>query len=176
MSRTTQTIAIIISYTVVILGTLVWSGRTVEKTLYDKYIIYLEGAIMPVSKEGRSVDFYGEVLNFNQVPSKKLRQFGKRAFLITQKKRLYLQPENGEPHYGPVLLVRVRNGFDKLHAELLRRYPGSPQQIDPKQAIQQIRAGHVSQVFRGKRSDQFIVSDPDNNRILFYRHKLRLFG
>ena len=176
MKQTLQTLGLFASYAVVILGTLFWSGRTVEKTLYDKYIIYLEGAILPTEDQKASAEFYGQVLDFNNLGQSLTPAFGPNAFLITEKKKLFLRPVTSGHNSGPVLLVRVRNGFKQLHRELLRRYNNEAQQVEPGSAIDEIQAGKVSQIFSGTRGDQFVVSDPSNNRILFYRHRLRLFG
>ncbi len=176
MSHTLQTLGLFLSYGVVIIGTLFWSGKTVEKTLYDKYIIYLEGAVLPTSDQKASAEFYGQVLDFNPAGPDSAPTFGPTAFLITEKKRLYIHPTVSEHRHGPVLLVRVRNGFKQLHEEILKRYGTEAQRVEPGSAIDEIEAGKVSQIFRGTRGDQFVVSDPSNNRILFYRHRRQLFG
>lgn len=164
----------VISYVAVIVGVIVWSGQTVEKTLYDKYIIYWEGAILPVSSIAQARAFYRDVLNFTEVDTPESGTAA--AFLITPKKRLLLQATPQPPADGTVLIVRVRNGFGKLHDELVKRTHSEIEVLNPAQAIDAIHPGQVSQVYQGPWGKQFVIRDTDHNRIVFYEPFRKLFG
>lgn len=161
-------------YSLVVIAVVARSSSTVEKTLYDKYIIYLEGAILPVSDHKNSADFYRDVLDLveqDPAPAGDSPEQQQSTFLITPKKRLFLQsnlPGQGIDR-SPVLIVRVRNGFKKLHAELIKRTKFPVQTVETENALEQVKASHVTQIFRSSRGDEFLVSDPDHNRIIFYQ-------
>ena len=173
ISSRTQLFLLIITYTATIIGVLLWSGSVVEKTLYDKYIIYLEGTLLPTEDIAESTKFYKDVLDFAQVPEKKNIEHPQPAFLITPKKRLILTDR--KKNNSAVMLVRVRNGFAKLHKELVKRLGGEVVLAQQKDLLQSLKPRQLTKIFEGPRGRQFIISDPDGNKIIFYKPHRILF-
>jgi len=176
MSRTTQTLGLVLVYTVIIVGTVIWSGRIVEKTLYDKYIIYLEGIILPVTDLEATSEFYRDVLNFTELEKSPAVAFGERAFIIANQKKLFLRQIAEEKRLTPVIVVRVRNGFKKLHQSLLRRFGGKAQMMLNDDDFSKMDTGRVSQIITWKNpGDQFFLSDQNHNIIIFYQQRRHFF-
>lgn len=164
-----------LSYPIIIGISVLWSGTTVEKTLYDRYIIYNEGLILHAKDAAASRKFYADILDFPAFLSTKgFTSLGDFGFALGEQQSVYLRDKD-VADTTPIVLVRVRNGFFKLHGELLKRLGSAAQIVVPETALSEISPGKVSEVYRGPLGDQFVVRDPSGNRVLFYQKRLRLF-
>jgi catechol 2,3-dioxygenase-like lactoylglutathione lyase family enzyme len=183
MSRGTQSILLFLSYTIIIVGVFVYSGKTREKTLYDKYTIYPESTVMRVSDLDKAKSFYSQVLDFPLLKSKGSPPAQNIVgFQLPGKRRLFVQSTpclsdcERVNRSSEALLVRVRNGFMKLHRELAARFDRPEQKIDQVNYWDTMTAGGITEIFDGNWGKQFVISDYDGNLLIFYRPKKRLLG
>ena len=174
MNRNIQ-YCLLAAYPVIIGFGVFWSSSAVEKTLYDRYIIYNEGIVFESDKIGPSSKFYSKVLNFPEGSKvNNASALGVSSFHISEQQSLHLA-YNESPDKSPIVIIRVRNGFKKLHQELIRRLGKESQNLGPDNNLANIKSGEVSDIFKGSLGDQFITRDPSGNRMLFYQKRLRLF-
>ena len=178
MSSTAQGILVALINGAVICGVCVWSGRFAERTIYDRYIVRFESTSIPVRDREVARDFYSRVLNFTPLPAQhdtdKLI-----GFQLPEKRRLVLelrdatgtQPKAADESNTGLLVLRVRNGFEKLHEELVNRSGCTTQPVTPTNYLSNTKPGCISEIFEGERGWEFAVSDPDGNHLLFYRPK-----
>jgi catechol 2,3-dioxygenase-like lactoylglutathione lyase family enzyme len=183
MSRRTQSILLFFSYTIIIVGVFVWSGKFREKTLYDKYTIYPESTVMRVSDLDKAKSFYSQVLDFPLLKGKGYPPSQNIVgFQLPGKRKLFLQAApcasncDGAAHSSEALLVRVRNGFMKLHRELAPRFDKPEQKIEQVNYWDTVAPGGITEIFDGNWGKQFVVSDYDGNLLIFYRPHKGLFG
>lgn len=174
MSRFVE-ITLWLSYPLVIFVCVLWSSTTVEKTLYNRFIIYPEGLILPSEDIEASQTFYSEILDLPAItPAGRFEKLSEHSIKLAEQHTIFLQKSSSEDR-SPIILIRVRNGFHDLHRELLLRFRSDAQTLDETNALTDIRPGSVSTIFRGSLGDQFIARDPSGNKILFYQKRLRLF-
>lgn len=182
MSGKTHSIGVFLTYTAIVIAVLYWSGRVSEKTLYDKYIISLDGTAMPITDKNGAARFYSQVLNFDPIwkEDEQSEQKSIIGFELPGKRHIVLdfsddQPPRARQIYSVMPVIRVRNGFDKLHAELVRRSASPAQPVAHGNHFQVLPPATVSEVFDGPLGSEFVVTDLDGNRLLFYRRHRRIF-
>ncbi|HQH27717.1 MAG TPA: VOC family protein [Oligoflexia bacterium] len=185
MSRTLQSVLVFFCYVAIILCVAVYSGRTGQKTLYDRYLIKPEGAIIQVADIERSVSFYNTVLDFPLADSRDSQTT--RSFVLPGPRRLILeavparqsdtdnQTDSRNLPRSAAVLIRVRNGFEKLHKEYASRLGRPAQPITNTSYWDDMQPDSISEVFHGEWGIQFAVRDPDGNMIVFYRPRRLLF-
>ena len=180
----TKPLTVFLSYAGVIVATLIASGLYREKTLYDNYLINMEGGIFEVSDLKVSADFYKNVLNFTEfkgkippMPSLEL------TFQLPGKKKLFLvsapQSSTPTPAGRSGTVIRVRNGFEKLHSDLLSRLGQSlpaASNVNTNNFWENMKAQTISEIFTGPWGQHFVVCDPDRNMLIFYGPGRILFG
>jgi catechol 2,3-dioxygenase-like lactoylglutathione lyase family enzyme len=180
MSRTSQPVLVFSCYTAIIILVCAYSGVAARKTLYDKYLIKPEGAVIHVADVDRAIDFYRDVLDFSLAESDQDTE-GERSLSLLGKKKLFLEPvptRDGSGYQRPsaaAILIRVRNGFEKLHQELIARLGAPPQHIGHANYWESMQPGTISEIFQGQWGNQFAVCDPDGNMLVFYRPRRLLF-
>lgn len=177
MSRFAITAA---AYSLIIAATFWWSSGVVEKkSLYDRYIVNVEGGVLSVSDIGRAVNFYTDVLDFS--PVRKKGEDGVIGFKFNNRQVLYLSLTPGTPQRPPGLqtvILRVRNGFDKLHRALLTRRGNKAVQLRENSYrgdLERMAPGAVSEVAELPWGREFVVKDPDGNTFIFYSAR-RILG
>ncbi len=180
MSKSAQFILLFVLYTIVISGTMFYSGRIAEKTsLYDRFLISLEGTVLPVANLERSLKFYTEVLDFRPlIQHSTLKPVG---LLLPEKRKLFFKllsedsitssPEiSGTAHTS--IVVRVKNGVTKLHSGLLARLPQRPSKIAYESYTADFKAlppETISNIIEVPWGKEFIVRDADGNSLIFYQ-------
>ena len=162
-------------YTIIICGTLWWTSTITQVTVYDKYLVRFDGVRLGVSNIGKAVAFYDEVLNFLRPSKPKLSTASDGApevnevsaeFFLPDKRRLYLEQSEQTPGARtPEIILRVRNGFEPLHREILVRVKRFSSDTSP--------IASVSPVQKQPWGEEFVVTDPDGNIIVFRKAKSR---
>ena len=180
MPKLSWTLITFILYSVIIVSVFVLSGKHGQKTLYDKYLIKSDGAVIYVSNLTRAVAFYHDFLDFPLSALEQGDQDSAHCVDLPGRKKLFLEPApqgvSTADYIRPTaILIRVRNGFDQLHRELLARHGGSAESVKDVSAWQSIPAGSLSEIFEGRWGAQFAARDYDGNILLFYRPKKSLF-
>ena len=165
---------LILTYTAVILGILYWSGLKNEKRLYDTYLIRSEGPLFAIksNSEGSNLHtsqtktFYSELMNFKLVEkaSKKTDSKEGKALAgisLPDGNKIYF---NSEPESSTSSQVfKVRNGFEKLHANLLQR----ENQFRKENSIPSV----ISKIDSKPWGKEFVITDPNGNKLIFYKSK-----
>ena len=177
MSPAKEFIALFLSYTVLILAVFFFSGKIDEKTLYDRYVIRLEGATFRVTDLERSRGFYSNVLDFTLDAESEDDSLA--VIELPGKKWLFLRKDSEQNSTGssprPIgtgqIVVRVRNGFDSLHVHLLARSGKKEQPLVADQP--EFPRESISEIVKRPWGREFIVSDPDGNRLVFFKPHLR---
>ncbi len=151
-----EALTLFLLYTAVILATLWWSGWVTNPSVYDRYLARLEGVSISVQDIERSRTFFQDVLNFAPAGT------SKRALLLPDRRKIFLNqfaaPAPSE------LVLRVRNGFPRLYEILKKRIDALPDS-EGKPALTPI----TEQTW----GDEFILTDYDQNRFVYYRPKRR---
>lgn len=174
MSRNYQFLALFLFYTITIVGVCFWSGTVSQKTLYDKYIISLDGLLVPSQSKDNQVDFYSKILDFQ--PLRHPAEDASReifSFQFPGKRKLLIEQVQETPSITPI--IRVRNGFQKLHNALVRRSGQPEQPTGSNLDWTKIAKGTVSNVFDGSFGPEFLVCDAEGNKILFYNAERKFF-
>jgi len=175
-----KTSIIALSYTGIILSVLYWSGLESEKRLYDKYLIRSEGPLFFIKnslEKGEIEDnaiaktkaFYSQLMDFELI-EKDLSETGNKLLGISlpDGNKIYFETkrktDKGEYEPAPSSQVfKVRNGFNNLHANLLQR---------EKQFIRNnSSSSSISKIYNTDWGREFIVSDPNDNKLFFYESK-----
>ena len=157
-------------YTAVIFAVMFWSGWSVEKTIYDRYLVHNEGSIIPVTDRNRALKFYHGVLDFptiaeidGQVPGVILPDGSKLLFRNTDPTR----PASS------IALVKVRNAFRKFQRTLVAR-SGRPEFRNTRRNyLEEMEPGMMSEIVERRWGEEFIACDQDGNRIVFFKPSRR---
>lgn len=156
MAGTSETLSVVAVYTSIVLASMYYSGQVSEKTLYDRFIVTVEGLTFPSSNIERSTDFYSSVLDFKKIPGGDSLEKKDALFELPTGEKL-LARETTAAISPSEVVFRVRNGFDKLHRELTARTKKTT--ADSK----------VTPISKRPWGEEFIAHDPDGNRFVFYR-------
>jgi hypothetical protein len=151
-----------------------FSGRISEKSLYDKYLVDFDGVILPYSHYDATVYFYSQVLNFKPLV-KKLKDSKKViGFEISKKRRIYLEPLAEVPDSkGVVLNIRVRNGFDELHSQLVVRSEKPVHRAKRQDYLGLDARGVITQIVERAWGREFVAYDLEGNKVIFTHTKSR---
>ena len=138
-----------LAYTAIIIGVFFISGLGQDRGLQDKFLIRSRGTVLRVTNLARSANFYQALLNYElpliEEGSKELQ------FQTPDGTFLYLSEISGNQS-GTTVAMNVRNGFFKLHAELLQR----ERQLEGKIGTSRF----ISEIKETKNDKRFVVSDP----------------
>ena len=151
---------ILLAYTSIAIAVLFWSGKSSEKRLYDKYIVRSSGLVFDVLDQETTKNFYQSVLDIpieNSSP-KSFKAVLPDGLVIEFKKKSTILPSNLQINSGGMLKLRVKNGFEQLHASLLQ-----------KEKQFQSYNGEISKIEESKKGKEFLVIDPSGNKLLFYK-------
>lgn len=161
MNSSQSFIRVVGLYVIVIIGVLFSSTNIAEKTLYDRFIVNLEGISLQVENPQDSLRLLHEVLDF--VPFETAHK--KTAVLgvtLPDQRKILLEPlMAGDSSHSPAIIIRVRNGFKKLHKKLLKRVESKPE-----------ASFRISAIIEGVFGSQFLVEDNSGTRLLFTQRKL----
>jgi hypothetical protein len=161
-----QFLSRVVVYGLVILLVMYWSGSRTTRTVYDAYRAELEGVAFSVKDRAASVLFYQRVLEFQPIKSHNEIV----GIQMPSSRRLYFRAESGSPSVG---VIRVRNGFKKLHARLVTN-SGEPSFNVPEGNYEQVLPpSRVSAIVRRSEGMEFWVADPDGNKLVFYEPRRR---
>lgn len=178
-SNSFEPMATIAVYTATILGVMYWSGGSVERTVYNRYIVRPESVSVATSDLGASARFLRDVLQFAEIVPKVRNPGGSLLFQAPGGLYLSLGERRGTAgHDGSTEIVfRVRNGFPKLHQFFERRLrdfnaaskdrPGD--HIPPNAARPDRGIPSITPISERPAGEEFTVQDPDGNRFVFFR-------
>ena len=157
-----QSFVIFIFYTLLIVGTFIWSGRGVDLTVYDRVAIEWGGMVLPVSDLGKSERFYQEFLDLPRVapPERSFLAQQSKCFGLPAKRPLCLSSRSaGQAGItNAEVVVNVRSNFRGLYETI----KGRETRAEP---------GALSPVKLDGDLEFFTATDPDGNRIVFRRVK-----
>ena len=186
MSKSTQSILIFVFYTAVIVGTMYFSGTLVKKkSLYDQYLVSLEGITLPVRDIERSVRFYIGILDFRPLVDKASAKRLPIGVILPEKKRLYFRLFPEDRLAGPdedlgtstvTMVIKVKNGFSQLHQKLLMRSKQEAAPLRYENYLADFRAippETVSASIEASWGNEFVVRDADGHSLIFYQPRRR---
>ena len=186
MTKGFQTLLTVCAYTIIIVGTMILSGKIFDrKTLYDRFIVRPEGNILFSTDMERTVRFYTEVLDFVPIMSHEGAVPQVIGFLAPGNQRMLLNllPPSAEgtkrqehpTQLGTSAMVfRVRNGFPAFHEHIVERSGASTHPLSQESYVKDVSdlpSGHVSAVASLPWGSEFVVKDYDNNLLIFYHPK-----
>ena len=156
MAGTSETLSVVAAYTAIVLASMYYSGQVSEKTLYNRFVVSVEGLTFPSSNVQRSSEFYANVLDFKKLPGGDSVEKNDALFELPSGEKL-LARETKSALSPSEVAFRVRNGFEKLHKELTNR-------------TKKLTTGaRVSTIVKRPWGEEFVANDPDGNRFVFYR-------
>ena len=167
LTKRGQSLVIVILYTILIVGTFVWSGRGVDLTVYDRVVIDWGGMVLPVTDLTKSEQFYREFLDLPKVtpPAHSFLEPQRPCFGLPTKKPLCLsvrEAQDGVVQKGSLggaeVVVNVKSNF-----------PGLYELMKTRQADGAASQGSLSPIGLDGDLEYFTVTDPDGNRIIFRR-------
>ncbi len=113
-------IKIVATYSVIILIVLLWSGSNREKSIYDKYLISLDGIEVAANDLGEIKSFLTEELEFDlysETETSLSVKLPDKRFI-----KVLLSDTEVRPSTPKLRIhVRVKNGLVKLHKKLNQR-------------------------------------------------------
>ncbi len=150
---TSSFIKIVLLYFVVIGFVFLWSGSHREKTIFDNYLIQLEGSSFYYQDPGQTKDFYERILEF-----KILSETPEEIIFILPDSKKLIANKSLEQNVSSKseILIKVKNGINKLHHRLHARITDS-----------EIRNSQISEVNKLKYTTTFTITDPSGNKIKF---------
>ncbi len=171
-SHTKPSFAIIFAYSMLIIGTILYSSRVTERTLYDRFIVGFEGVLLNSTDLSRSLSFYRDKLDFP--PIYDVRKGDKKivGFRMGGDRKLMLSNEALSGRDTSVLL-KVRNGIDGLYKKLSTRLGHHGATLPELTNSQSFPPESISELKNRTYGKEFVVSDPDGNRLIFYTSKRR---
>lgn len=161
MTKAVKEFAILfVTYSSVLVGAMWWSGKVTEPTIYDRYRVRLEGVGIHVSELTRSVVLYRDILSFEPLPGHKAQRAG---FSLPDKRKLFVRA-GGPEGAGSEIVLRVRNGFARLHEHLRGRIAtlGEGENIPTITPMLEVPWG-----------EEFTVTDYDGNRFVYFLPRRR---
>ncbi len=171
MSNFKQTALLAVVYSFIIFGTMAISGWVSERNLYDKYIIEFDGIILPYQHYALTVNFYKNVLNFKPL----LRKDKSKAivgFEISSKRHMYLEPANEfSSSTGQTISIKVRNGFDELHSQLVVRSEKPLTRVTKENYLSIKDKGVITRIVKRRWGREFVAYDYEGNRVIFTEYK-----
>lgn len=187
LSPGTQTLLLIVAYTIIILGTMFLSGQfSTGKTIYDRYQVRNEGVVIHSKEYDRTVAFYTQVLEFTPIvstasPIPKVIGFdtpgNRKLFLsITPNAPSGSSAANAPTVSGNTAVVfMVKNGFAQFHQQIVERSGADAVETTAERyldVLQQMPDGRATTVVHQPWGQEFAVKDPDGNLLIFYRPNL----
>ncbi len=168
---------IVILYTAVILSAFFASSSVIKKkSLYDRYLVAVEGGVLAVKDLGRSMKFYSEVMDLKPVSSKKMPEGGQLlGFKTSNRHVLYVSLIPGEeqrPLGEQTVIFRVRNGFEQIYQDIRSRLKNmvyETSMTDYRESIDRMPPGSLSSIVEFSWGSEFVVKDPDSNIFIFYK-------
>jgi len=151
-----------LAYTLIIAGVFVFSGLGQDRGLQDKFLIRSNGTVLKVKNLAHTANFYRSLLNYKiPVIEKGVKEI---QFQTPDGAFIYLSEISGNQS-GTTIAMNVRNGFLKLHAELLQR----ERQLQGKIGTERF----ISEIKKTEKDQRFLVSDPDQNQLIFFSPRKR---
>ena len=90
-----SSILITLANILIVLAILRWSSTSSERTLYDRYIITLEGTLLSVRNRELAENFYKEILDFSPLKNKSgENQFS--TFVLPNQAKVFLKEVDSE--------------------------------------------------------------------------------
>ena len=170
--NTKPSFSIILAYSMLIIGTILYSSRVTERTLYDRFIVGFEGVLLKTSDQGRSLGFYRDKLDFPPIYDVSKGDKKIVGFSLGGDRRLVLSPDAFSGRDTSVLL-KVRNGIEGLYTKLSKRLGQNGITLPEPTKSSSLPPESISELKTKTYGKEFVVSDPDGNRLIFYTPKRR---
>ena len=168
MRSVTQFILTVTVYSGIVVLVCLYATKPEQKAPYDKYLVALEGTVLKSNNLANSLQFYTEVLEFNQIEKQKADP-NIVGFRFGDKRNLFIEYSNLEkPIDGSLVLFRVRNGIEKLQDLLKNKLQASRLH---EGYIEDAR--DISEVMLKPWGTEFYITDPTHNKLIFYEPKRR---
>ena len=159
-SASKEALTLFVLYSTLIVGTMWWSGTVTAPTVYDKYLVKLEGMSIRVKNLERAIPLYRDVLSFGILPAEGTDAAG---FLLPDRRKLFVKLAKDEPGSAEVVL-RVRNGFNRLYDRL----KGRIEELKDKSA-----GAAISPITPQAWGEEFVITDYDGNRFVYFLPRRR---
>lgn len=178
MQGVKQFIIVATSYIVIICGTMYYSGIATTASIYDKFFISSEGIIIPTTDYKRAIEFYHNILDFDPIYSNSAHKSIDNivGFKINRFLSLFLVQRTaaaGPTSPGSTFVIRVRNGFEKLHKILINRtYTKLEVKATESNYLDLDEKGTISSIIQKPWGKEFVASDFDGNKVIFVQPKL----
>jgi catechol 2,3-dioxygenase-like lactoylglutathione lyase family enzyme len=154
---------------------LAFCSTSSPQSIYDKYLVRMEGVTIAISNVRTANDFYTDVLDFEAIKS---TTHGVLSYLLPDGKKLFLVPKTKQniryvvDHFFPNnnnVLIYVRNGFGQLHETISKRSKLPNYSLSEEKGAIAGLPQHVSNIEKTKWGEYFVATDPDGNNLVFYR-------
>lgn len=189
MSKRFEFLGLFITYSGIILGTMVYSGSRIERsTLYDRFIINYEATTLPVSEYERALKFYTTVMDFRPLRRHKKKDGEIIGFLLPEKKKLVFElvppavsgsaqkvVTDQNTGHSVTITIRVKNGLKDLQHQLLQRSQKPPGKLRLEHYTSDFSSqenGTVTNLIEYERGSEFVVRDLDGNSFIYYHPKM----
>lgn len=154
--------------TAIIVGVIFVSSFVTQKTIYDRFIVKMEGVKIIVSDYQQALHYYGDVLNFSPIRAKGSKRI--TGFRLPDSRKLILDVQDEHSTVGSspntAAVLRVRNNILGLHREIIKRSDKPSQHLSPNS--NQLAPGATSEIETKPWGLQFAVKDYEGNQIIFY--------
>ncbi len=164
-------------YTVIVVATLWWTSSVTSVTIYDKYVVRFEAVSLSCSEPARTAMFYRDVLNFLPISAsaQTLHTPDRIGFQLPDKRKLLFErtAQHGPVSEHPAVVLRVRNGFERLHRELRDRLSRFLAEHPPAGGHTVRVQPAVSPIHSQPWGEEFSVDDEDGNTFIFLQPKRR---
>lgn len=188
MSKKFEFLGLFITYSGIILGTMVYSGSWIERsTLYDRFIINYEATTLPVSDYEQALKFYTNVMDFRPLRRHKQKDGEIIGFLLPEKKKLVFElvpptvigqarkvTTDHKAGHSVTITIRVKNGLRDLQEQILQKTKKPPGQLRLEHYPSDFSSqenGTVTNIIEYDRGSEFVVRDLDGNSFIYYQPK-----
>lgn len=136
--------------------------------------------MIPTANHSEAVRFYRDTLDFEPifVNSKSKDDKEIAGFKVNRFLTLFLTPlptSTNVPYSGSTVVIKVRNGFSKLHKALVKRSPSKKAlQVTDENYASITERGSISSIIQKPWGKEFVAYDYDGNKIIYVQTKFWL--
>jgi catechol 2,3-dioxygenase-like lactoylglutathione lyase family enzyme len=156
----------VVAYTLVIFCVMYWSGSGKERSLYTMFAVESHGALLPVTSPDRALKFYHDVLDLKVLDKAS-------GVTLPEGTNLLFTIVRSAPVPPASVVLRVRNRLSDLHDKLLSRAGTKPFRHDVTDYVETLPPERVSEIVQKPWGKEFVVADPDGNKVIFYQPRRR---
>ena len=164
----------VVIYTLVMFGVMYWSGMGASRSLYSMFSLRTDGTILAVADREMALRFYRDVLDLSPLRGEADSVVG---VALPNGGQLLFTKRDETLHGATAVVIRVRNRLPKLHDELTHRVGTRPFRHDDTNYVKVLPPGRVSEIVHKQQGDEFVIADPDGNKLIFFQpHRRALYG